>query len=303
MKFIAALLALITSGTIMISKHPAEVKPGNSSPVMSFGIVTDVQYCNCDPEGTRYYRNSTGKLRAALKSMKDDKVSFVVDLGDLIDRDMDSYSPVIQIFDSSGLKVFHVPGNHDYNVSSSQKKKIPVLGTDKKGYSSYLQDGFRFVFLNGNEISTYSSTDRKQVAAADTLLARMKKAGDLNAEVYNGGAGKEQLKWMSDQLDASEKAGEKVFIFCHFPLWPADSHNLLNYKEVLDIIGRHGNIIACFAGHNHSGSYGNLNMTHYVTLRGMVETENTNSYSVVEVYGNKIWIKGAGREKSQILAY
>jgi hypothetical protein len=38
-------------------------------------------------------------------------------------------------------------------------------------------------------------------------------------------------------------------------------------------------------------------------MRGMVETEKTNSYSLVEVYKNKIWIKGSGREKSQILAY
>jgi hypothetical protein len=35
----------------------------------------------------------------------------------------------------------------------------------------------------------------------------------------------------------------------------------------------------------------------------MVETENTGSFARVDVYGNKIWITGSGREKSQILAY
>jgi len=35
----------------------------------------------------------------------------------------------------------------------------------------------------------------------------------------------------------------------------------------------------------------------------MVETEKTGSYALVEVYTNKIWIRGGGREKSQILAY
>jgi len=38
-------------------------------------------------------------------------------------------------------------------------------------------------------------------------------------------------------------------------------------------------------------------------MKGMVETENTNSFAMVEVYNNRIWIKGYGREKSQILAY
>jgi len=35
----------------------------------------------------------------------------------------------------------------------------------------------------------------------------------------------------------------------------------------------------------------------------MVETESSNSYAIVEVYKNKIWIKGYGREKNMILAY
>jgi hypothetical protein len=77
----------------------------------------------------------------------------------------------------------------------------------------------------------------------------------------------------------------------------------LNYKEVLPVLEKHNNIIAWFNGHNHNGSYGNFNMIHFVTLRGMVETENNNSFALVEVYRNKIWIKGSGREKSQILAY
>ncbi|MBN2632621.1 MAG: hypothetical protein JXR66_03630 [Bacteroidales bacterium] len=63
------------------------------------------------------------------------------------------------------------------------------------------------------------------------------------------------------------------------------------------------NIIAWFSGHNHAGNYGNFNMIHFVTFRGMVETAERNSFAVVEVYPNKIWIKGSGREKSQILAY
>ena len=101
----------------------------------------------------------------------------------------------------------------------------------------------------------------------------------------------------------SEEADEKVFLFCHFPVWPDNNHNLLNYKEVLSILEKYQNIVAWFNGHNHAGNYGNFNMIHFVTIKGMVETETNNSFALVEVYNNKLWIKGYGREKSQILAY
>jgi hypothetical protein len=72
---------------------------------------------------------------------------------------------------------------------------------------------------------------------------------------------------------------------------------------VLPILEKYHNIIAWFNGHNHSGNYGNFNMIHFVTFKGMVETDANNSFALVEVYKNKIWIRGYGREKNQILAY
>jgi hypothetical protein len=90
---------------------------------------------------------------------------------------------------------------------------------------------------------------------------------------------------------------------CHFPVYPENVHNLLNYKEVNAILGKYHNVIAWFSGHNHAGNYGNFNMIHFVTLKGMVETESISSFALVEVWYNKIWIKGSGRERGQILAY
>ena len=72
--------------------------------------------------------------------------------------------------------------------------------------------------------------------------------------------------------------------------------------KYLSILEKYSNIIAWFNGHNHAGNYGNFNLIHFVTLRGMVETEANNSFAEIEIYRNKIWIKGSGREKSQILA-
>jgi predicted phosphodiesterase len=271
--------------------------------LFSFGVIADVQYSDCEPAGTRFYRSSGGKLRKALTDLKTDSVSFVINLGDLIDRDFASYKPMLDIIDSSGLKIYHVAGNHDYSVDSKYKKRLPVLASSKNGYYSLVFENFRFIFLNGNEISTYSSDKKSAIKKASDNLAIMKEKGEINSVEWNGGIGPEQMVWLKVQLDLASRMNEKVFIVCHFPLVPKNIHNLLNYKEVLSLLENYQNIIAWFNGHNHAGNYGNFNMIHFVTFRGMVETDSTNSFAKVDVYKNKIWIRGTGMEKNQILAY
>jgi manganese-dependent ADP-ribose/CDP-alcohol diphosphatase len=271
--------------------------------LFSFGIIADVQYCGCEPVGTRYYRLSTTKLREAMNTFRSDSVKFVVNLGDLIDHDYESYKPVMNILDSSGLKVYHLTGNHDYSVDPRYKKRLPLPQPAKEGYYSFVVDHFRFIALNGNELSTYASANKSQIKQAEDYITLLKDSGSINAIDWNGGVSTKQLEWLKDQLDDANVKNEKVFILCHFPIFPEGIHNLLNYKEVLSLLGNYHNIIASFSGHNHSGNYGNFNLIHFVTIKGMVETENTNSYARVDVYGNKIWITGSGREKSLILAY
>jgi Predicted phosphohydrolases len=271
--------------------------------LFSFGIITDVQYCDCEPEAIRYYRLSTGKLRDAMNSFRSDSVDFVVNLGDLIDHDYASYKPVLDIIDSSGLKIYHLTGNHDYSVDPKYKKHLPLPQPSKEGYYSFEVGRFRFIALNGNELSIYSSNSKSQIKEAENYISLLRDSGSMNAFDWNGGVSTKQLGWLKDQLDEAVSKNEKVFILCHFPLYPEGIHNLLNYKDVLSILGNYHNIIASFSGHDHSGGYGNFNLIHFVTIKGMVETENTDSYARVDVYGNKIWITGSGREKSQILAY
>jgi predicted MPP superfamily phosphohydrolase len=246
---------------------------------------------------------STGKLREAMNSFRSDSVYFVVNLGDLIDHDYSSYKPVLDILDSSGLKIYHLTGNHDYSVDPRYKKRLPLPQPSKEGYYSFVVGSFRFIALNGNELSTYASNSKSQIKEAEDYISLLRDSGSMNAFDWNGGVSTKQLGWLKGQLDEAVSKNEKVFILCHFPIYPEGIHNLLNYKDVLSILSNYHNVIASFGGHNHSGSYGNFNMIHFVTIKGMVETENTGSYARVDVYRNKIWITGSGREKSQILAY
>jgi hypothetical protein len=53
-------------------------------------------------------------------------------------------------------------------------------------------------------------------------------------------------------------------------------------------------------GHNNHGNYGMKAGIHYVTLKGMVNTETT-SYAVIKVDDDNIDITGYGREQNRLL--
>ena len=303
--FFASFLTTIIFCIMSEKSNPGALQSDfqNETPLFTFGILADVQYCDCDPAGTRFYRSSQEKLREAITTFKENPIDFIINLGDLIDSDYSSFKPVLDIIDSSGLKTFHVTGNHDYSVDPRFKKRLPVLSYSSEGYYSFIHENFRFIFLNGNELSSYISNNKTSIKQAEEYLAILKNSGEINAVEWNGAFSNRQLLWLKNQLDEAANNNEKVFLLCHFPLVPYTIYNLLNYNEVLPILENYQNIVAWFNGHNHSGNYGNFNKIHFVTFKGMVETDTSNSFALLNVYKNKIWIRGYGREKSQILAY
>jgi manganese-dependent ADP-ribose/CDP-alcohol diphosphatase len=302
MKLLFALI-LASIMSVELSEPSKSGSEQSQKPIFSFGIITDVQYCNCEPEESRFYRNSVSKLRFALNTLRKDSAEFLINLGDLIDRDYSSFKTVLDIIDSSGFKTYHCAGNHDYSVENRFKRRLPIPFPSKDGYYSFVYKNFRFIFLNGNELSIYASTGKSSIRQVQEYITALKNEGSINAIDWNGGMSPEQLSWLEKQLNESTQKNEKAFIMCHFPVYPENIHNLLNYREVNAILEKYHNVIAWFNGHNHAGNYGNFNMIHFITLKGMVETENNSSFALVEVYHNKIWIKGSGRERGQILAY
>jgi hypothetical protein len=300
---ISIFVQLITSA-IDITRIPKTDNPmtENQEPLFTFGIISDVQYCDCDNSNTRVYRNSLLKLTDALPVIAEYSPDFILNLGDLIDRDFNSVKPVLDIIDDSGIDTYHCLGNHDYSVAGGDIKKVSKITGNKNGYYSFTHKSFRFIILNGTDMATYAPTPAQRKEGSQ-YLAILSANGAANASDWNGGIGPTQLKWLQNQLDESITMNEKVFLICHFPLLPLGSHNLFNSEEVLNVLKLYPNIISWLNGHNHNGGYDNSNMIHFVTFRGMVETEATNSFAVVEVYPSKLWIKGFGREKNQILAY
>lgn len=273
-------------------------------PLLRFGVLSDPQYADAEPwaELDRYYRNSLGKLREAITTLNGEALSFVVTLGDLIDRNWDSFDPVLSVYRDLRHESVLLPGNHDFSVAPERLAEVHQRLGMPAAWHDFLAGGIRFVVIEGNEISLFSTPEgdprHKQARQAlDAMLA----AGAINAKPWNGGMSETQYAWLETVLARARAAGEKVVVMGHYPLYPENEHNLWGHEKLTALFEQSGNVIAYLNGHNHAGNLGRHGSTWYVNFKGMVDTETQNTFAVVEVYSDRIEIIGHGREESRTL--
>jgi len=275
---------------------------GEEAPLV-FGVIADAQYADLEPKGTRFYRNSPAKIRAAAEAFNRRGVACVLNLGDTIERDFASFDAALSAFGAIGTPVHHLLGNHDFEVDDALKAKVPSRLGLKDRYSAFTRGGVRFLMLDGTELGPVphpAGSDARR--AAEERVAALKAKGLKQAVPWGGGIGAEQLAWMERECDAAAKAGERVVCACHYPLWPdGDAHNLYNDAGVRALLARRREIVAWFAGHNHKGGFGEFEGVPCVTFRGMVETADTTAYAIVTMRGGTLEIEGVGREPSRRL--
>ena len=60
--------------------------PSHEQCSLAFGVITDLHYADKDMAINRFYRESDKKLRACIDTFNDLKPSFVIELGDFIDK-------------------------------------------------------------------------------------------------------------------------------------------------------------------------------------------------------------------------
>lgn len=268
---------------------------------VKIGVFADCQYCDCETAGTRFYRNSLEKLDDCINQFNTNKeLDFIVGLGDLIDRNISSFDSVNSILSKSKKEVNHVIGNHDLSVNKSQFENVPGKLNLKETWYSVSKKGWRFIFLNGNDI-TFHSNNKETVKEAEKITAKLKTEGKPNYFDWNGGIGQAQLKWLEKELQKASDIKQKVAVFCHYPLLPFEAHALWNSEEVLAILSKFSCVKVYMNGHNHAGNYVFQNGIHFVNLKGMVETEKENAFSVITLSDEKIEIEGFGREENRNL--
>ncbi len=277
-------------------------QPPADTPLFSFGMISDIQYCDCETEGSRHYRQSLEKLNHCVLDLNTRNLAFVVSLGDLIERDFSSYDTLLSILDRLNAPVYHVLGNHDFSVTEQEKTVVAGKLGLTSSYYDYAIGDWRFIVLNGCEISLFAPIENsKEYRKAQLLFNQLKVNNAHNAIDWNGAISMDQYRWLKNRIKSSEKEGEKVIIFCHFPVYPKVIHNLWNFKTLLSLFKKHDNIVAYFSGHNHFGSYATLKQVHYLSLVGMVETPDKTAYCTVDVFNDRLEITGYGREKSRVL--
>ena len=271
----------------------------NAKAQISFGVFADCQYCDCETSNTRFYRNSLQKLEKAITHFnQNEKLEFVVNVGDLIDRNFASFTPLKPILQKLNKPVYHLPGNHDFEVEPEHLKKVPKeLGLSAMYYSLVKKD-WMFVFLDGTDISFFTA-DKEKVKLAEKMSVRLKAEGKPNYHPWNGGIGEQQLNWLNNQLQQAESENLNVAIFCHHPLLPFESHALWNQGKVLSMLENYSCVKLWMNGHNHAGNYVFQSGIHFITLKGMVETENENAFGEVIFSNKEIEIKGFGREENR----
>jgi len=222
----------------------------------------------------------------------------VMHLGDMIDKDVRSYEVVVPIYRRLKAPRLQVIGNHDYSIEDAEKAGVPGYLEMEHRYYSHTVGRWRFIVLDGNELSLFSHAKASEETKA---AARFAKASRRKLADYNGGIGQDQLAWLRTQLDQARGEGKRVVLCCHYPLLPIGAHSLWNAEEVLQLVQEFSDIIAAwFNGHNHDGDYCARHGIHFLNFRGMVETE-TNCYARVEFYGDHIRVTGSGREPSRQL--
>lgn len=267
---------------------------------IQLGLVADVQYADAPAKGTRFYRNSPVKLADAVAHFNTLDLDGCVNLGDLVDRDWSSFDPMLRILKRSRHRVYHVLGNHDFNVAPELKRRVPGKLGLRRRYYSFKQGRFVFAILDTNQVSLYASTEGTSLHDRAALwLERLKMEKALQAQTWNGGAGPEQLEWLDRLCRNASAERKRVVVFSHHPVYPANAHNAWDASALLELTDRHPHLVAWVSGHNHAGNLGERHGVPFITLQGMVETAEANSFALLRLHPDRLELVGHGREVSR----
>jgi 3',5'-cyclic AMP phosphodiesterase CpdA len=272
-----------------------------------FGVIADPQFApipNTYGVKTRYYSNSVWKLTEAIERLNQEKLEFVITLGDMIDRYWESFQYVLPLYDGLKHEKFFLLGNHDFNVPSEYLPSLVRTVGLTSTYYDFTRGAYRFIVLDGNEISLFAppkGDPRK--ALAEKRLADLRASGAVNAQTYNGSLSDTQFTWLQRKIQEATTANQKVVIFNHYPVFPTNELNLWDSERIVKLVCDTPNVVAYFNGHNHAGNYAQKSGKHFLTFRGMVETPTETAYAIIEVLPDRLEVKGFGVQESRTLTH
>ena len=263
-----------------LSSRAAEGEKG-----LVFGLVTDVHYADADTRGSRYYRDSLGKLAAAVEEFRRQKVAFVAELGDLInagpskEAELEYLETICDVLRPLDVPKHFVLGNHCVDTLTKGEFLKGCGREAEPTYYSFDVGGYHFVVLDADFLEDGTSYEPGNFRWTDTWIPKV------------------EQEWLKADLAKSE--GRPTIVFIHQNLHDEkDVHGVKNAPEVRAILEASGDVIAVFQGHMHTGGLEMINGIPYCTLRAMVEgpgAEN-NAFAVVKVRGRSVEVEGIGKQ-------
>ncbi|PDT08741.1 metallophosphoesterase [Rhizobium sp. M1] len=275
-------------------------------PLFRFGIIADPQYAAIPPHAAmdRYYANSLAKVAEAIEVFNGEDLSFVMTLGDVIDRSFSSFDDILPVYEKLRHEALFLLGNHDFSVSAGHLSAVATRLGMPSPYYSFSRHGWRFIVLDGNEVSTFAPPEgHPHRALAAQMLAELEENGASNAHRWNAALSDAQFAWLADEIAKAGEAGEKVIVMNHYPVHPPSAHGMWDSERIVALLAAQGNVVAYLNGHDHVGNYGKAGACHFVNFKGVVDTESENAFAIVEVYTDRIEIRGFGREESRTLVF
>ncbi len=293
-RFLAVTFTLLLLTGALGAKEGAEIR------VLA---IADIQYADKEAKGTRFYRNSIPKLQKIREAVKDEKIDFLIHLGDIVDAKYANLAAPLAEARKFPYRQYFVMGNHDFADTTENVEKIRrELGLKDPAYYYFDVKDWRFICADTNRLSSYFKPRNEALhALATTIQKDIKKSGGNWGNSWNGGIEKTQLEWLDELLKKSEAEGKKVVLFAHGQLRPVNNHICLNSDEITGLLSKYKCVKAWVNGHNHKGGYAEERGVHYLTISGLLETENIVSYAILELYADRIEVIGHGQTPSQTL--
>ena len=68
------------------------------------------------------------------------------------------------------------------------------------------------------------------------------------------------------------------------------------------ILAAHADVVVAYLnGHDHKGGYARDGVVHHLTISGMVEAPEKNAFCVVDVFAERLRVRGFGKVPSRVL--
>ncbi|MDP6738623.1 MAG: alkaline phosphatase, partial [Planctomycetota bacterium] len=229
------LLKTAAAGVCILSFRPA-ANGAESLKELRFGMCADVH--------KDVMHDADERLGAFLEAMAKERVHFVAQMGDFCQpkEANDSFRKVWRSWEGDQ---YNVVGNHDMDGGASREEFRRYLGMEE-GYYTFLQQGYRFVVLDGN--------DRHEGAPRG----------------YPRHIGEEQRAWLEETLAWTT---EPVIVLVHQSLQHATGvDNGAEVRAILEGANESagwGRVLACFSGHHHLDDLVEVEGIPYIQVNSM----------------------------------